>query len=40
MCGCKGGEEMVLRRAYRTLGGICAVVEWGDVLEGNVVLDE
>jgi hypothetical protein len=31
---------MVLRRAYCTLGGICAVIEWGDVLEGNVVLDE
>ena len=29
-------------RIERSFGGICAVavVEWGDVLEGNVVLDE
>ncbi len=31
---------MVLRRAYGTLGGVCAVGVRGDVLEGNEVQHE
>ncbi len=31
---------MVLCRAYGTLGGVCAVRERGNVLEGNVVQHE
>ncbi len=40
MCGCEGCNQVVLRRAYGTLGGVCTVGVWGDVLEGNEVQHE
>ena len=40
MCGGEGCDEMVLRRAYGTLGGVSAVGKWGNVLEGNVFQNE
>jgi hypothetical protein len=40
VCGCEGGNQMVLRRAYGTLSGVCALGVQGDVLEGNEVQHE